>query len=429
MKPHPIALLAGLASVLVTPAAALSQKPVNDPAITARVERLLTEQPVIDGHNDLPWALRDRFDSDLSQIDLARDTAGLPFPPDAADTTPLMTDIPRLKAGHVGGQFWSVWIPVSITGAQAVQTTVEQIDLVKRMIAAYPDSFSMALTADDLAAATASGKTASLIGIEGGHQIGDSIAILRQMYDLGARYITLTHSTNTSWADSATDAPRHNGLNALGKDIVREMNRIGMLVDLSHVSAKTMKDALAIATAPVIFSHSNARAVTDHPRNVPDDVLKLVAQNGGIVMVNFAPGYLSDARRQWDAEYAAQKTLFNAPPFGGLYIGQPEKADAALADWVKSHPKPRPTIAMVADHIDHIAQFAGPDHVGIGADLDGISETPVGLDGVDKYPALFAELVARGWSDRDLKKLAGGNIIRVMREAEVVAETASRKTQ
>ncbi|MEH6791823.1 dipeptidase [Parasphingorhabdus sp.] len=412
------------AAMLASSSLATAQPAAADRATAARVEQVLSAHPVIDGHNDLPWALREWFDGDLSKVDLAKDTAGLPPPESMPDAIPLMTDIPRLRQGHVGGQFWSVWIPVSVTGPEAVEMTVEQIDLVKQMVAAYPADFGLALTASDLEGAMQAGKVGSLIGIEGGHQIGGSLAVLRQMYALGARYMTLTHSTNTEWADSATDSPVHGGLTSFGEQVVREMNRLGMLVDLSHVSPETMKDALAISTAPVIFSHSNARGVTDHPRNVPDDVLKLLVANNGIVMVNFYPGYASEARRRWDAELAAQKTRLNAPPYGGLYIGQPDKAAAALAEWQKKNPMPRTTIAMVADHVDYIAKTAGFDHVGLGADLDGIPDAPEGLDAVDKYPALFAELVRRGWSDDNLAKLASGNLLRVLREAEKAAASA-----
>lgn len=413
-----------VAALMLLPAMAQAQPAIDDPAIAARVERVLSTHPVIDGHNDLPWELRDRFGSDLSKVDLASDTASLPLPENMPDAIPLMTDIPRLRAGHVGGQFWSVWIPVSVTGPEAIEMTIEQIDLVKQMVAAYPESLGLALTAGDIVRDEKAGRIASLIGIEGGHQIGGSLAVLRQMYALGARYMTLTHSSNTEWADSATDAPVHGGLTAFGEQVVREMNRLGMLVDLSHVSPDTMTDVLAITRAPVIFSHSGARGVADHPRNVSDDVLQALVQNGGIVMVNFYPGYVSEARRHWDAELAAQMTLLSAPPYGGLYIGQPEKAAAALAEWQKTHPMPRTTIAMVADHIDYIARIAGPDHVGLGADLDGIPDAPEGLDAVDKYPALFAELVRRGWSDENLGKLAGDNLLRVLRQAEKVADAS-----
>jgi len=394
----------------------------GDADLAQRVDRLLTQHPVIDGHNDLPWEIRDRYHSDFSQINLAADTQHLPLPAGiAADSPALMTDIPRMKAGHLGGQFWSVWIPVSVTGPAAVKMTMEQIDLVKRMALRYPDSLAMAYTAGDIERDFRAGRIASLIGIEGGHQIDNSLATLRQMYDLGARYMTLTHSTNTDWADSATDNPVHHGLTPFGKALVLEMNRLGMLVDLSHVSAGTMRDALAVTQAPVMFSHSGAAALVDHPRDVPDDVLQLVAKNNGVVMANFYPGYVSQAAANWISDYAAEKSRYNAPPFGGLYIGQPERAKAAMDEWLKQHPRPEVTIGMVADHIDHIRKIAGVDCVGIGSDFDGIPNTPAGLEGVDRYPKLFEELARRGWSDADLGKLASGNILRVLRSAETVA--------
>jgi membrane dipeptidase len=302
-----------------------------------------------------------------------------------------------------------------------VQTTIEQIDLVKAIAARWPRDFAMACTAADIRRIEREHRVASLIGVEGGHQIDDSLAVLRQYYDLGVRYMTLTHSSNTAWADSATDAPAHHGLTPFGKAVVREMNRIGMLVDLSHVSEATMRSALEVARAPVIYSHSSARALTDHPRDVPDDVLKLVAANGGVVMVNFAPGYVSEARRRWDADFAAEKARLDSPPFGGLYIGDPDRAKAELEKWKTAHPAPAVGIKDVADHIEHIRDVAGVDHVGIGSDFDGIPEAPAGLGGVDKYPALFAELSRRGWSDSDLSKLAGENLLRVLAAAETVA--------
>jgi membrane dipeptidase len=383
-----------------------------------RVEQVLLHTPLIDGHNDLPWEIRDRFKGDLAAADLKLDTSHLPYP---AGASPLMTDIPRLRAGDVGGQFWSVWIPSEMKGYQAVQITLEQMDLVKRMAARYPGDLEMAYTAADVRRIHQAHKVASMIGIEGGHQINNSLAVLRQMYDAGARYMTLTHTVNNAWADSATDAPVHHGLTPFGIEVVREMNRLGMLVDLSHVSPDTMKAALEVSEAPVIFSHSSARALVDHPRNVPDDILRSVAANGGVVMVNFAPGYVSDARNRWDADQAAERTRFNSPPYVGLYIGQPGRAKAALAAWEETHPRPAATLVQVADHIDHIRQAAGVDHVGLGSDFDGIEDAPVGLEGVDCYPALLEELMRRGWTDSDIAKLAGGNLLRVMAAAEKVS--------
>jgi len=402
------------ASVALSASTALAAS--ND--YQGRLERVLKQTPLIDGHNDLPWEIRERNKGRLSTIDLKSDTSKLTPPPDGA---PLMTDIPRLRAGHVGGQFWSVWVPVNIKGPEAVQTTVEQIDLVKRMAARYPADFAMAETAADVRRIHRAGKIACLIGIEGGHQINNSLAVLRQMYDLGARYMTLTHVLDIDWADAATDAPVHHGLTPFGVEVVREMNRLGMLVDLSHVSPETMRAALSATRAPVIFSHSSARAIVDHPRDVPDDILALVARNGGVVMVNFNPGYVSAARNQWDADRAAELARYSSPPYGGLYIGQPDRAKAALEKWESEHPKPVTTVAQVADHIEHVRRVAGVDHVGLGSDFDGIPEGPEGLDAVDKYPALLVELMHRGWSDADVAKVAGENVLRVMAEAEQVS--------
>jgi membrane dipeptidase len=391
-----------------------------------RVTQVLLQTPLIDGHNDLPWEIRDRFKSDLAAVDLRSDTRRLPV---SDEQTPLMTDIPRLRAGHVGAQFWSVWIPVSTPGFEAVQVTLEQMDLVKRMTARYPSDLEMAYTAADIRRIHKAHRIASLIGIEGGHQINNSLPVLRQMYDAGARYMTLTHTSNTAWADSATDTPAHHGLTPFGVEIVREMNRLGMLVDLSHVSPETMKAALAASQAPVIFSHSSARALDDHPRNVSDEILRAVAANGGVVMVNFAPGYVSEARNHWQADRAAEQTRFNSPPYAGLYIGQPERAQAALAAWDAQHPRPVTTLDQVADHIEHVRQVAGIDHVGLGSDFDGIPDAPMGLDGVDKYPALLEALMRRGWSDADIAKLAGENLLRAMAAAEKVSTTMKDATK
>jgi membrane dipeptidase len=409
-----------VAAVVASRAAAATGAAPAGADYRARVIRVLEQTPLIDGHNDLAWEIRDRYKSRLASIDLKTDTSKLPVGPDMA---PLMTDIVRLRAGHVGGQFWSVWVPVDVKGPEAVQMTLEQIDLVKRMAARYPADFEIAYTAADVRRIHHAGKIASLIGIEGGHQINNSLAVLRQMYDLGARYMTLTHVLTTGWADSATDAPRHHGLTPFGEDVVREMNRLGMLVDLSHVSPDTMRAALRVSTAPVIFSHSSARALVDHPRDVPDDVLKLVAANGGVVMVNFATAYVSDAVNRWEADRSAEVARYESPPYGGLYIGQPDRAKAALAAWEHEHPKPQATLAQVADHIDHVRQVAGIDHVGLGSDFDGIPDTPRGLEGVDKYPDLLVELMRRGWSDGDVAKVAGANVLRVMADCEHVAAT------
>ena len=380
---------------------------------SARVEHVLAETPVIDGHNDLPWEIRTKF-GNVGNLDLAADTSNL-HGKDGSDVH-LMTDIPRLRKGHVGAQFWSVWIPASVTGPEAVQMTLEQIDIVRNMVAKYPKDFEMASTADDIQRIEKAGRIASLIGVEGGHQIDNSLAVLREYYALGARYMTLTHFKNTDWADSATDKPEHHGLTAFGRAVVHEMNRLGMLVDLSHVSPDTMKAALETTQAPVMFSHSSARALDDHPRDVPDDVLRMVKQNHGIVMANFYPAFVSQAVASWDADRAGASAKFDA-----LYVGQPDRAKAAMDKWRKEHPQPQATIAQVADHIDHIRKIAGVESVGIGSDFDGIEVTPVGLDGVDKYPALFEELARRGWTDDELAGLAGRNLLRVMHEAEQVA--------
>lgn len=381
---------------------------------SARVARVLRQTPLVDGHNDWPEALRERGGDGRWTIDLR---GGLDRRP-----VPYNTDIARLRAGRVGGQFWSVYVDAALPGLEQVKETLEQVDLVHQIVARYPRNFALAHTAADVRRIHASGRVASLIGVEGGGQIDDSLSVLRTYRDLGAGYLTLTHVLTIPWADSATDNPRHDGLTPFGEEVVRELNRLGMLVDLSHVSEATMLDALRVSKAPVIFSHSGARALDDHPRNVSDAVLKRVAANGGVVMVNFARIYVSDAYRRWSADRAAEATRLNAPPYGGLYIGQPEAAAAALAAWERAHPAPPVTLAQVADHVDHIAKVAGVDHVGLGGDFDGVGNSlPEGLGGVDTYPALLAELMRRGWSDADCAKLAGGNILRVMAMAEKVA--------
>jgi membrane dipeptidase len=400
-------ILALLLAAAAVPAAAQTAD-----ATLARANKLLAEQPVIDGHNDWAEQLRN-YGEGWWAVDLRAGTANAEHP--------MMTDIARLKAGHVGGQFWSVYVPASVTGPLAVEKTLQQIDIVRGIIARYPETFELASTAADVRRIQKAGRIASMMGVEGGSQIDNSLAVLRQYYALGARYMTLTHVLNNDWADSSNEAPKHGGLTEFGKAVVLEMNRIGMLVDLSHVAPVTMRAALAVTKAPVIFSHSSARAISDHPRNVPDDILKLVAANGGVVMVNYAPSYVSEKMRRWEAERAGVRASLNAPPYSGLYIGQPDKAAAALADWEKAHPAPKVTLGEVADHLDHMAKVAGHDHIGLGADLDGIDSTPEGLSDVSTYPALIAELLRRGWSDEDVKKLSGGNVLRVMDQAEKVA--------
>ncbi|MEG3125530.1 dipeptidase [Sphingomonas sp. GB1N7] len=406
MKP---ALLLALAPLLLAAAPEDNSK-AGDATIKARVERVLKASPVIDGHNDWAETLVGRAGDARWSMDLTK-----------LDPAKYHTDIARLRAGHVGGQFWSVWVDAKLPGPEQVEQTIEQIGLMHDIFRRYPNVFEAATTAADVRRIQAQGRIASMLGVEGGGQIDGRFDVLRAYRRLGASYLTLTHSRTISWADSATDDPQHGGLTKFGEAVVRELNRLGMLVDLSHVSEGTMLDALRVTKAPVIFSHSGARAVNDHPRNVSDAVLKLVAVNKGVVMVDYAPSYVSDARRRWEAARNGEIASYNAPPFGGLYIGQPDRAKAALAEWEKAHPKPVVTLAQVADHIDHVAKVAGHDNVGIGSDYDGVPEVPQGLSGVETYPALFAELVRRGWSDADLAKLAGGNVLRVMEGAERVA--------
>ena len=384
------------------------------PDYAARVARVLKATPLFDGHNDWPEALREREGEARWTMDLS----DLSKRPERYNT-----DIVRLRKGQVGAQFWSVWVSADLPGKEQVEQTLEQIDLVKSIAARNPATFAMARTAADVMRAHAAGRIACLIGVEGGGQIDGNLSVLRSYAALGAGYLTLTHSRTIEWADSATDNPKHGGLTDFGRKVVLELNRLGMLVDLSHVSEASMRDALAVTKAPVIFSHSSARAIDDHPRNVSDAVLKLVSANGGVVMVNFAPAYVSDAYRRWSADQAAEKTRLNSPPFDGLDIGQPDKAATDLAAWQVAHPAPRVTLSDVADHIDHIAKVAGVDHVGIGSDFDGVGEAlPEGLGDVSTYPSLLAELMRRGWSDADITKLAGGNMLRVLKAAERVKQ-------
>jgi len=370
-------------------AAAFTQLPATDAALLDRARALHKHAPVIDGHNDYPWEVRTKAQSDLAKLDIAK-----PQPS-------IMTDIERLRRGGVGGQFWSVYVPGEMQGQTAVTATLEQIDIVHRMVRKYPETFELALTSTEVTRAIQRGKIASLIGMEGGHSIDNSLGALRMFHRLGARYMTLTHNKNLPWADSAAEPPVLGGLSPFGEDVVREMNWLAMLVDLSHVSPDTMADALAVTKAPVIFSHSNARAVTDVTRNVPDNILQLVAKNNGIVMVTFVPGFASSKVAAWQKERDAVKE-------GGK-------------EWEAKNPAPRATIADVANHIDHIKKVAGIDHIGIGGDFDGITSVVQGLEDVSTYPALTAELLKRGYKDNEIKKILGLNILRVMREAEAVA--------
>lgn len=398
-----------LFALLVAVQAVALPAPLPTAADLVRARRVLARTPVVDGHNDLPWALREGHGGAVERIDLSADTSRL--------DPPLQTDLVRLTRGRVGGQFWSVWIPATLTGPQAVETTLEQIDITRRMIAANPHRLALARTAADVRRIARTGRVASLIEVEGGHQIDGRLSVLRQYHALGVGYMTLTHGKSVGWADSATDAPHACGLTAFGRQVVAEMNRLGMLVDVSHVSDATMAAVLAVSRAPVIASHSNARAVAGRPRNIPDPLLRAIRDNGGVVMVNAYPAFLSDAWNLWDNARAAAAASLNVP--ADLYGA---RTPAALRHWQAAHPEPLVTAATMADHVDHIGRIAGRDHVGIGGDYDGISGTgPAGMTGVDGYPLLFAELARRGWSDADLAALAQGNILRVMERAEAVA--------
>ena len=401
-----VLVFAAIAAACATSAWAQTTAPT--PRERARIDRILTRTPLIDGHNDFPDQVKDNFGGDLLRVDLTADTRQL--------TPPLHTDIPRLRQGHVGAQFWSVYVPAELSGPQAAEAVDVQIDIVRQMIARYPRVFAFADSADEIVRIHRRGQIASMIGMEGGEPINNDLSVLRAFRAQGVLYMTLCHSKTTSWVDSATDAPQHGGLSPFGEEVVREMNRIGMLVDLSHVSAEAMRDALRVSTAPVIFSHSSAFALTSHPRNVPDDVLRLVHQNGGVVMVNFYPGFVAEPVRAWAALRAGEEARQKA-----LNPGDPDAVRAAVAAWEVAMPRPAATIADVANHIEHIRDVAGIENVGIGADLDGVPYLPSGLEGVEAYPNLFAELIRRGWSDADLARLAGGNLLRALRRAEQVA--------
>lgn len=374
-----------------------------------RARLLLADHPVVDGHNDLPWALREQVGYDLDARDIAVDQSAA-----------LHTDIPRLRAGGVGAQFWSVYVATELAGDNAVSATLEQIDVVAELLARHPADLRRALTADDMERARAEGRIASLMGAEGGHSINNSLGTLRALYTLGVRYMTLTHNDNTDWADSATDAPGVGGLSEFGREVVREMNRVGMLVDLSHVAATTMRDALATSVAPVIFSHSSARAVCDHPRNIPDDVLRMLAANGGVAMATFVPKFVLPEAVEWTL--AADR---NMREHGLHHLDTTPAAMRVHADFEAAHPRPVATVATIADHLGHLREMAGIDHIGIGGDYDGTAFLPAGLEDVSGYPNLIAELLSRGWSDADLAKLTWQNAVRVLRDAEAVSRELS----
>ena len=398
------ALAFGLAA-LASPLAAQSPEAVAEAALRAA--------PVWDGHNDVPIQLRARRGNVLEGFDFDDTRAE---PDGEGGTKPMHTDFPRLAQGRVGAQFWSVYVSADLAEPAAVVATLEQIDVTKRLIARYPDRLALALTAGDVERALKQGRIASLIGMEGGHSIDGSLAVLRQMYDLGARYMTLTHSKNNAWADSSSVAPEHDGLTDFGREVVREMQRIGMLVDLSHTSEATQIDALDVARAPVIFSHSGARAINPHNRNVTDAVLARLKANGGIVMAVGLPSYLSEDRRQWGALREGEKKRLET-----LFPATPDEVTSGLAAWDVANPEPKATVADVADHIDHIREVAGIDHIGLGGDYDGMDTGPVGMEDVAGYPNLFVELARRGYSQADLEKIASRNMMRVLRAAEAYA--------
>jgi membrane dipeptidase len=359
---------------------------------------------LVDGHNDLPWAFRNRGTPSFARLDIAK---GQPE---------LHTDIPRLHAGGVKAQFWSVYVPASTRlRGESLQTTLEQIAFVHALVEHYPETFKLCLTTDDIDSALRQGKIASMIGMEGGHSIENSLSVLRRLYQLGARYMTLTHSATLEWADSATDDPKHGGLSAFGEEVVREMNRLGMLVDLSHVADDTMRDAMRVSRAPIIYSHSSARAIANHPRNVPDDILPLVARNGGVIMVNFYSGFIApDAADRQRLRNEKRQTMMKA-------LDDDEAVEREISKWDKQNPLPTGTIHNVIDHIDHLVKHAGIDHVGIGSDYDGIDSVPTQLEDVSTYPLITQEMLNRGYSEEDIHKIMGQNVLRVFREAETVA--------
>ena len=399
-------ILAPALLLALAPAAAAQDR---NPQLLERARRLMREVPLMDGHNDLPWQVRTGYALRFDSVDIAK--------PQPA----LMTDIPRLRAGVVGGQFWSVYMPSSFARHNAARAGLEQVDVVYRMAERYPETFEIARTADDVVRIHRSGKIASLMGLEGGHMIENSLPVLRSFHRLGVRYMTLTHSLNTDWADAATDSLQHGGLTRFGEEVVHEMNRLGMLVDLSHVSDSTMWDALRVTEAPVVFSHSSPRTFTRHPRNVPDDVLRALGENGGVIMVTYVPSFIHQPNVDWNTARAEVRDRVLQATSDSL------AAVDSVRAWTAAHPQPLPDIGVVADLIEHARDVTGVDHVGIGSDLDGIGATPVGLEDVSTFPALIAELLRRGWSDEDAKKVIGANVLRMMREVEAVAARLQRQ--
>ena len=392
-------------SFIVAVVALAASYPLAQGDPVARARNLHRQVPLTDGHNDYPWALRG--------LDAGRDFAKA----DITGSVPsLHTDIPRLRQGGVGAQFWSVYVPSTMQGREAVRATLEQIDIVHRMVRRWPQAFAHARTAAEVERVFKSGRIASLIGMEGGHSIDSSLATLRMMHTLGAGYMTLTHSANVPWADSATDKPVLGGLSAFGEEVVKEMNWLGMLVDLSHVSPETMEDAIRVSEAPIIFSHSSAKAICNVPRNVPDDILAMLPKNGGVVMITFVPGFISQEVADHGTRLSEAQQAFRAQfPNNDAYVA------TAMERWRAENPEPRATLAQVADHIDHVRKVAGIDHIGLGGDFDGITSVVQGLEDVSKYPDLTAELIRRGYTDQDIRKILGQNILRVMRAAEQVS--------
>jgi membrane dipeptidase len=398
------------AALLASPVAAqtpAAQAPAATRDPLEHAKAILATTPLVDGHNDLPWAIRESKTAprDVEAYDLRK-------------TTPHQTDLARMKAGKLGGQFWSVYIPGEIRDSGYARVQLEQIDILKQIIAKYPEAFTTALTAADVRAAFKAGKVGSMIGMEGGHAIENSLGALRAYYAMGARYMTLTHNVTLDWADAALDSAKHNGLTPFGREVVREMNRLGMLVDLSHVSPAVMSNALDVAEAPVIFSHSGARALVDHPRNVPDSILRRLPKNGGVVMVPFVPGFVSLKQRQHSLSRG-----HIARDMRQHYGADTAGFAREMRSWDAANPAPRATLSDVADVIEHVKKVAGADHVGIGSDFDGVDDDlPIGLEDQSKYPALFAELIRRGWSDADLRKLASDNVLRALTQAEQAAK-------